>query len=84
VIIKGLDYNEDTKEFEINKDICKIPKITRKNVSSSSEDVTEETSLTYEEENSESFDTGRDSGSLHSSRSLKKRWTKFLSEITKK
>ncbi len=84
VIIKGLDYNEDTKEFEINKEVCKIPKINRKHISSNSEDITEETSLTYDEENSESFETERDSGSLHSSRSLKKRWTKFLSEITKK
>lgn len=91
ILIKGLDFNEESKEFEINKDICKIPKSNKKFATSmncedrSSLDYEDNSfSATFDEESGESTFESKESGSLHSSQSLKKRWNKFLSEISKK
>ena len=74
--IEGLEYNQDTKEFEINKELCKAPKINRK----TTPDYTETVDDTME--HTVSSDT--EMGSLQSSQSLKKRWNKFLSDTSKK
>jgi hypothetical protein len=80
VDIRGLEYNEIKKEFEINKDQCKLSKINRKhNID------TADPTLTYEQDESPCGDVNMDQdGSSHSSQSLKKRFTKFLSDISKK
>jgi hypothetical protein len=73
--IVGLEYNETLKEFEINKTICKPPKISRKMFM---DDITETCGDSFDKDSME-----KDS-SLHSSQSLKKRWNKFLSDISRK
>jgi hypothetical protein len=86
VNIDGLEYNEETKEFEINKDICKLSKVSRKynydtpndlTLSGYDDETLEGESCSYRNEVS-----GDGSGS--SSQSLKKRFSKFLSDISKK
>lgn len=79
VNIKGLEYNELKKEFEIDKDQCKLSKISKKNFTDSL-DLT----LTYDQDDESYGDVSMDpDGSSHSSQSLKKRFTKFLSDISK-
>jgi hypothetical protein len=91
--IKGLKYNNSTKDFEIDKDMCKLPKTKHKPVfedySSKSCSDLNDSSLGYDENGSDDESPGsiiesKDSSSLQSTQSLKKRWSKFLSEITKK
>jgi len=100
--IKGLEYNEESKEFEIRKELCPLPKISRKTVGSDSTILTKTSGMNSAsnlynsddsdsdiEENDEEYSMkNSDSrGSLHSgstSLSMKKRWSKFLSEIGKK
>jgi len=104
--IKGLCFNDSTKEFEINKDICKIPKnktklifddqntgensslgyfASRENSKSGCKELCSLESENYDDEESlETLESCKEHSSLHSSASLKKRWSKFLSEITKK
>lgn len=82
VDIKGLEYNEETKEFEINKELCKLSKISKKY----NYDVNEYTFSIGEDETLENCDYGgrNEDGSGSSSQSLKKRFNKFLSDISKK
>lgn len=80
--IKGLEYNEDTKEFEINKEVCKLSKVSRKYNYDTSNDLT---LSGYDDETLDNnlCQEGND-GSGSSSQSLKKRFSKFLSDISKK
>jgi hypothetical protein len=92
--IYGLEYNKEMNYFEINKEKCPLPKITRKFVHdefTTLRSSKEETLLSSEfsDEEDEEFELRRNnsdskSASLHSSNSLKKRWGKFLSEIGRK
>lgn len=80
--IEGLEFNESTGEFEINKEICKITRSYKSKTEDYTEDMTlesMESSGGYEED---SLD--RELNSLQSSKSSKKKWNKFLSEISKK
>ena len=80
VNIHGLEYSEAKKEFEIDKEQCKLSKISRKH----NFDLTDPTQ-TFDPDESPYGDVSMDpDGSLHSSQSLKKRFTKFLSDISKK
>jgi len=78
--IHGLEYNKEKGEFEINRNLCPVPKITRKN---NQEDIT-----TYQTDDlfsdDEADESPNSSTSLNSSQSMKKRWNKFLSEISRK
>ena len=78
--IHGLEYNKEKGEFEINKNLCPVPKITRKN---NQEDIT-----TYQTDDlcsdDEVDESPNSSTSMNSSQSMKKRWNKFLSEISRK
>ncbi len=78
--INGLEYNKEKGEFEINRNLCPVPKITRKN---NQEDIT-----TYQTDDlcsdDEVDESPNSSTSLNSSQSMKKRWNKFLSEISRK
>jgi len=78
--IEGLEFIEETKEFRINKEICKPSKIPKK----PTVDYTDNTLTLDEEESPDSYLSDEESGSLHSSQSLKKRWKRFLSDISKK
>jgi hypothetical protein len=93
--IRGLEYNKELKEFEIRKELCPCPKISRKSVNNDSTFVskTEISSMYYDSDNSdneervyseEKFSSEERNSSLSSSSSMKKRWNKFLSEIGKK
>ncbi len=91
--ITGLKYNTATKDFEIDKELCKLPKTKHKPIfedyTQSKSEAFNDSSQTYDDENmsdedfSESLIQSKDSSSLRSTQSLKKRWSKFLSEITK-
>jgi hypothetical protein len=78
--IHGLEYNKEKCEFEINREICPVPKITRK---MNHEDLTsyQTDDVCSDDEMDESPNS---SSSLNSSQSMKKRWNKFLSEISRK
>jgi hypothetical protein len=81
--IKGLEYNEETKEFEINKDICKLSKVSRKYNYDTPNDLT----LSGYDDETLDGNFGESccgDGSGSSSQSLKKRFSKFLSDISKK
>lgn len=93
--IYGLEYNKELKEFEIIKEKCPLPKITRKSnqedfttlrsskeASGLSSEFSDDEDGTNEDFIEHSFESK--STSLHSSNSMKKRWGKFLSEIGKK
>lgn len=83
VDIKGLEYNQETREFEINKDICKLSKVPRKYNYDTPNDLT---LSGYDDETLETYGNNDNAGdgSGSSSQSLKKRFSKFLSEISKK
>jgi hypothetical protein len=90
--IRGLEYNKDLKEFEIRKELCPCPKISRKSVNNDSTFIskTELSSEMYysdESEDEEYLSSSKENNSKSSgssSSSMKKRWNKFLSEIGKK
>ena len=90
--IKGLEYNEESKEFEIRKEMCPVPKINRKNIGSDSTMYSKTGGLSGsysddEDSDEDNYIQESKSGSLNSgssSLSMKKRWGKFLSEISKK
>jgi hypothetical protein len=81
--IKGLEYNEETRQFEINKELCKLSKISKKytcDVNDYTFSIGDDVDTLDTNGNGESNNDG--SGS--SSQSLKKRFNKFLSDISKK
>ena len=90
--IRGLEYNEELKEFEIRKELCPCPKISRKSVNNDSTFIskTEISSDLYysdESEDEERYSSSKENNSKSSgssSSSMKKKWNKFLSEIGKK
>jgi hypothetical protein len=85
VDIHGLEYNEETREFEINKEVCKLSRIPKRYMYDTPSENTCTTINDGDELQGSPYETPMDAdGSGSSSQSLKKRFNKFLSDISKK